>query len=747
MTSKATVHGPEVFYALHTLGWKAFQDLCIAVATEVLGKPIETFLSSRDGGRDGAFVGAASGRKSTIQCKSTSRPSATIALTDVASELSKVASLASRGLADDYILMTNLGVSGVAAAELQAAFTKAGVKTFQVFGREWISTQIRERPRLRMMVPRVYGLGDLSQIIDQRAYKQARYILSAMGDDLRCFVTTDAHRRSVEALTRHGFVLLLGDPASGKSTIGATLAIGALDDGAIGTIKVTSPADFKRHWNPDDPNQFFWIDDAFGPTQYQRAIVDAWNQELPALRAAIKLGARVLFTSRTYIWEAARHDLKLSQFPLLGKSQVIIDVQGLSEDERAQILYNHLRMGDQPKGLRETLKPLLPSAATSASFLPETARRLGSSFFTSSLVQSDEGVTEFFEKPVEFLKEVLENLDLQSQAAIALIFLHGQRGVSSPLDGSDAAAVVQRLFGVSLAEIGRALEALNGSLTLLVAEPTGGRWVYKHPTIRDAFAALVAGSTELIELYIVGARLDRLLGEVICGTVEIEGASVRVPEKMYDLMLARLQRDPKSYYVRRFISARCDVNFLKRFIDAVPDFVDWLVGSIHASMAYDASTDVLARLNGAALLTETERAAAVAQITRLTIEMADSSVFRDNALRSILTAKEFKRLTRRFRTQIIGNLGHVIASWDEDWMVDDRRAHLEELKASFDHYALFTNYPGDEPKVRQARDQLCTMIEQIEEAEDPPAERHAAPTSPVGPSTTQLSTIFDDVDE
>lgn len=66
MTSKATVHGPEVFYALHTLGWKAFQDLCIAVATEVLGKPIETFLSSRDGGRDGAFVGAASGRKSTI---------------------------------------------------------------------------------------------------------------------------------------------------------------------------------------------------------------------------------------------------------------------------------------------------------------------------------------------------------------------------------------------------------------------------------------------------------------------------------------------------------------------------------------------------------------------------------------------------------------------------------------------------------------------------------------------------------
>ena len=84
-----------------------------------------------------------------------------------------------------------------------------------------------------MMVPRLYGLGDLSQNIDERAYLQARFILSAMGDDLAAFVTTVAHRQSVEALQQHRFVLLLGDPASGKSTIGASLAIGALDDGAV----------------------------------------------------------------------------------------------------------------------------------------------------------------------------------------------------------------------------------------------------------------------------------------------------------------------------------------------------------------------------------------------------------------------------------------------------------------------------------------------------------------------------------
>ena len=37
-----------------------------------------------------------------------------------------------------------------------------------------------------------------------------------------------------------------------------------------------------------EPNQFFWVDDAFGATQYQRFFVDGWNQELPTLRAAVQ---------------------------------------------------------------------------------------------------------------------------------------------------------------------------------------------------------------------------------------------------------------------------------------------------------------------------------------------------------------------------------------------------------------------------------------------------------------------------
>jgi len=180
-----------------------------------------------------------------------------------------------------------------------------------------------------MLVPRVYGLGDLSQILDHRAYDQTKEILDSIGDELKKFVRTEAHRKAAHALMDKGFVLLLGEPASGKSMIAAVLAVGANDRWNCFPIKVTDAADFNRHWNPNDPRQFFWVDDAFGTTQYQPETTASWNRHFGALSAAIRKGAKVLFTSRDYIFRAARRDIKESAFPLLAESQVIIDVQSL----------------------------------------------------------------------------------------------------------------------------------------------------------------------------------------------------------------------------------------------------------------------------------------------------------------------------------------------------------------------------------------------------------------------------------
>jgi len=117
-------------YDLHRLGWHEFQDLCHTVAREVLGQTIERFLDGRDGGRDGAFVGEWNAQAAqpwtgrfVVQCKHTSVVGRNLRLSDLEDEIQKAQRLADAGLCDVYILMTNLGVSGRTAEEVDAALS------------------------------------------------------------------------------------------------------------------------------------------------------------------------------------------------------------------------------------------------------------------------------------------------------------------------------------------------------------------------------------------------------------------------------------------------------------------------------------------------------------------------------------------------------------------------------------------------------------------------------------------------
>ncbi len=74
----AAVQAGEVAYNLHTLGWKAFQNLCVSIIGEIFGQSVQSFFDSNDGGRDGAFRGTWEPKSGevfqgafTVQCKFT----------------------------------------------------------------------------------------------------------------------------------------------------------------------------------------------------------------------------------------------------------------------------------------------------------------------------------------------------------------------------------------------------------------------------------------------------------------------------------------------------------------------------------------------------------------------------------------------------------------------------------------------------------------------------------------------------
>ena len=236
-----------------------------------------------------------------IQCKFTSKSGYNLTESDLSDEFEKAKNLVDKGVCDSYVLMTNAGLSGVLETKIDQRLKSVGVKHVRVLGSDWINQQILESKRLRTLVPRVYGLGDLSQILDERAYEQSQAVLEFMREDLAKVVVTDAYQKAVDAINEHGFVLLIGEPAAGKTTIASLLAMAALDQWNCLVLKLDEPKDIIDHWNPNEPSQFIWVDDAFGVTQYEDSLVREWNRILTNIRTMLSKGSKIVLTSRDYI--------------------------------------------------------------------------------------------------------------------------------------------------------------------------------------------------------------------------------------------------------------------------------------------------------------------------------------------------------------------------------------------------------------------------------------------------------------
>jgi len=164
------------------------------------------------------------------------------------------------------------------------------------------------------------------------------------------------------------------------------------------------------------------------------------------------------------------------------KAKVVVRVEDLQIQEKHQILYNHVKLGDQPSTFRKNIKPFLEEVAQQPGFMPEIARRLGTRAFTKRLAMTEEAVLGFVNRPREFLREVINGLDSPSFSALGLIFLNGG-SLPVPFEISHEALGFLKRQGVAEFSVSESFLKLNNSLTRLEATSAGKIWKFGLPPV------------------------------------------------------------------------------------------------------------------------------------------------------------------------------------------------------------------------------------------------------------------------
>lgn len=478
--------------------------------------------------------------------------------------------------------------------------------------------------------------------------------------------------------------------------------------------------------------------------------MSAWNRAFAHVNAAIRRGARVVFTSRDYVYRAARKHLKESGFPLIRESQVVIDVERLQSAEKEQILYNHIRLGTQPRGFRRRIKSYLPGVAGNSGFVPEIARRLGDPLFTKNLFLSEDGLADFVERPVQLLMDVIRSLDVAARSSLTLVFMRGGR-LRSPLQLTADETQALDLLGSDLASVREALNELDGSLTLRILEAGSYVWRFKHPTIRDAVGSLIAEDAELVDIYLTGTPIATLLSEVSCGDVGIRGVKVIVPSERYDVVIARLDAIDVTKWesaraLHQFLSHRADVAFLRRYVETHPGFVEALRIGSYLAVVSDAS--VILRLQETNLLPEAKRKSAVAAIRDLAVNTPDSDFLADR-FKCLFRGRELERILEDVRQKLIPNLNEEIWAWRCNTESDDDPemffdSFVSALRAFSD---VFVEDLTTTSAIDAALGEVDRVIKELkEEQETNDDDDLTYAEAPLNAPRNSTRSVFDDVD-
>lgn len=367
-------------YALDRLGWLQFQQLCTGLLELDAGLPARAWAGHADADRR-ALCQTAIGPPLAatelpapvlVHCRWVRSGTPELAVG------AAVARLAAQhpedfALANSYLLVSNVETDLAmlaAAARWDASIPAAAI------GPGALSARIDARAQLRLVMPAVLGLRDLTTLIAPEPAARSSLDRAAAAELAAVFVPTRAYWQTVEVLADHHFAVLTGPPEMGKSAIARMVALAKLTAGWE-AYECTTPDDVSRALDAGRP-QVFIADDAFGSTEYRADAAERWAGAIERLLPALDDRHWLIWTSRPAPLHAALRRLHrergAERFP--APARVLVDAGALGSAEKTLILFRHAMAASLPAAVRDSIRTQGSAIVGEPHFTPERIRRL-----------------------------------------------------------------------------------------------------------------------------------------------------------------------------------------------------------------------------------------------------------------------------------------------------------------------------------------------------------------------------------
>lgn len=339
-------------YDFKTLNDKEFESLCTDLLGEAIGKRFERFKSGRDAGVDGRFF-MAGRQEGILQCKHWANTPARELVRRLASvEKPKLDKLKPKR----YMLAVSNPLSRLDKTLLSQAVTPYLAED-DIFGLEDLNDFLDKHPEIEKRHYKLWlsSTHVLDHIFNHAVLGRSDFSLSEIVASTAKYAVTSNHEAALTTLDRLGVVIITGEPGVGKTTLANHLCLHYVARG-YDYVKIGDDIRDAESVFRENKDQLFYFDDFLGRNYLEALKGHEGTQIAQFIRRVAKSGnKKFILTSRSTILNQGKFLIDNYQHNNLQRNEYELKISGLSEMDRAQILYNHIWHSDLSKDFIESI--------------------------------------------------------------------------------------------------------------------------------------------------------------------------------------------------------------------------------------------------------------------------------------------------------------------------------------------------------------------------------------------------------